>query len=71
GKLYRDPVRPRNWIGGKPFPLNPSFKPPTPLSDRLRTQIYDEYMTNPKLYSVRVLSERYGVSIQRVDAILR
>ena len=28
-------------------------------------------MTNPELYNVRVLSERHGVSIQRVDAILR
>ncbi|KAH9837357.1 eukaryotic mitochondrial regulator protein-domain-containing protein [Rhodofomes roseus] len=72
GKFYRDPVRPRNWLGGKvPFPLNPSFKPPTPVSDRLRTQIYDEYMLNPEVYNVRALSERHGISIQRVDAILR
>lgn len=28
-------------------------------------------MTNPELYNVRVLSERHGLSIQRVDAILR
>ena len=55
----------------QPFPLNPSFKPPTPLSDQLRTLIYNEYMTNPELYNVRVLSERHGISIQRVDAILR
>jgi len=28
-------------------------------------------MSNPELYNVRVLSERYGISMKRVDAILR
>lgn len=55
----------------KPFPLNPSFKPPTPLSDELRTRLYRAYMTNPKLNSVRALAARHHLSLKRVDAILR
>lgn len=55
----------------KPFPLNPSFKPPTPLSDELRTRLYRAYMSNPKLNSVRALAARHNISIKRVDAILR
>ncbi|TCD62155.1 hypothetical protein EIP91_007283 [Steccherinum ochraceum] len=63
---------PRNWLGGnRPFPLNPTFKPPTPVSDGLRSVVYDEFMSNPKTNSVRALSQRYGLSIKRVDAILR
>ncbi|KAI6031367.1 eukaryotic mitochondrial regulator protein-domain-containing protein [Pisolithus microcarpus] len=62
GPNFRDP-KPRNWLGGDvPFPLNPSFKPPTPLSDALRTQLYQSYMP---------LSSRHSISIKRVDAILR
>ncbi|KAI0962384.1 hypothetical protein AcW1_001220 [Taiwanofungus camphoratus] len=72
GKKYEQPYRPRNWLGGEvPFPLNRSFKPPTPLSDQLRTIIYNEYMSNPAVYTVRKLSERHSISLKRVDAILR
>ncbi|KAH9949380.1 eukaryotic mitochondrial regulator protein-domain-containing protein [Amylocystis lapponica] len=62
GRRYRLPVRPRNWLGGEP---------PTPISDKLRTTIYNDYISNPTVYDVRKLSERYGISMQRVDAILR
>lgn len=55
----------------KPFPLNPSFKPPVPLSDELRTRLYRAYMIDPKLNSVRALAVRHNTSIKRVDAILR
>ncbi len=55
----------------QPFPLNPTFKPPTPVSDELRTIIYTFYMANPAVNGVRALAERYGLSIKRVDAILR
>ncbi|OBZ79065.1 hypothetical protein A0H81_01445 [Grifola frondosa] len=45
GQKYREPYRPRNWLGGHiPFPLNPTFKPPTPISNHLRTIIYNEYI---------------------------
>lgn len=55
----------------QPFPLNPSFKPPTPVSDALRNTLYESFMDNPKANSVRNLASRYHLSIKRVDAILR
>lgn len=89
GRQFKDPHRPRNWLGGQvveylsssivfspdtslqPFPLNPTFKPPTPVSDELRTLIYTQYMANPAGNGVRALASRYGLSMKRVDAILR
>ncbi|KAM6498579.1 Eukaryotic mitochondrial regulator domain containing protein [Amanita muscaria] len=63
---------PRNWLGGEvPFPMNPSFIPPAPLPDALRTRIYREFMQDPVKNSVRVLSQKYHISLKRVDAILR
>ncbi|KDQ31266.1 hypothetical protein PLEOSDRAFT_1037639 [Pleurotus ostreatus PC15] len=64
-------AKPRNWLGGDPFPLNKSFKPPPPISDTQRTRMYDEYMADPIKNSVRELAQRYHLSIKRVDAILR
>lgn len=55
----------------KPFPLNPSFKPPVPLSDGLRTRLYKAHSIDPELNSVRALASRHNISIKRVDAILR
>ncbi|KAL4252511.1 hypothetical protein ABKN59_002757 [Abortiporus biennis] len=72
GKQFKDPHRPRNWIGGHvPFPLNPSFKPHPPVSDNMRSALYEQYMNDPATNSVRALSEKYSMSIARVDAILR
>ncbi|KAI0281700.1 eukaryotic mitochondrial regulator protein-domain-containing protein [Russula aff. rugulosa BPL654] len=72
GKQFEKPHRPCNWLGGKvPFPLNPSFKPPTPVSNALRNTLYQSFMTNPEANSVRNLAGRYHLSIKRVDAILR
>ncbi len=51
--------------------MNPSFKPPPPLSDVVRQKIYIEFMGDPNKNSVRVLSQRYHLSLKRVDAILR
>ncbi|KAF9225354.1 hypothetical protein BS17DRAFT_872690 [Gyrodon lividus] len=67
---FREPA-PRNWLGGDPFPLNPSFKPPTPLSDAFRSQLYRAYMINPEVNSGRALAARHSISMKRVDAILR
>ncbi|KAI0673723.1 eukaryotic mitochondrial regulator protein-domain-containing protein [Trametes maxima] len=72
GVKYKEPHRPKNWLGGEvPFPLNPTFKPPTPISDAARTAIWNDYMLDPVKSNVRVLAQRYGLSIARVDAILR
>ncbi|KAF9469745.1 eukaryotic mitochondrial regulator protein-domain-containing protein [Collybia nuda] len=51
--------------------MNPSFKPPPPVSDSLRTVLYEEFMRDPVNNNVRALSQRYHLSLKRVDAILR
>ncbi|CAE6443000.1 unnamed protein product [Rhizoctonia solani] len=70
-----------NWLGGNiPYPDNPTFKPPPPLSDVVKTSIYDRYLKSPQLaasnseshnQTVRTLSEQFGVSIARIEAIVR
>lgn len=55
----------------QPFPLNPTFKPPSPVSDETRTAIYQQFMTDPSKNNVRELAALHGLSIARVDAILR
>ncbi|KAJ4477931.1 eukaryotic mitochondrial regulator protein-domain-containing protein [Lentinula lateritia] len=62
---------PNNWLGGNPFPLNRSFVPPPPISDKQRSEMYSLYMLDPEKYSVRALSQKFHVSLDRVDAILR
>ena len=51
--------------------MNPTFNPPPPLADTVREEIYKQYMKDPKNNNIRVLSSTYGLSIKRVDAILR
>ncbi|TDL28154.1 hypothetical protein BD410DRAFT_347906 [Rickenella mellea] len=69
GLKYRDPRRGPNWLGTDvPFPLNPSFSPRPPLSDKTKNAIYHSFMRGSTL---RWLSSAYGISLKRVDAILR
>lgn len=51
--------------------MNPSFQPPPPVSDALRTAIYKQFINDPEKNSVRELARRYHLSIKRVNAILR
>ncbi|EAU92325.1 hypothetical protein CC1G_00544 [Coprinopsis cinerea okayama7 len=67
---YRE-AQPLNWLSETPFPMNPSFRPPPPISDLQRETMYREYMSDPVKNNVRMLSQKYGLSIKRVDAILR
>ncbi|KAF7307489.1 hypothetical protein MIND_00543400 [Mycena indigotica] len=72
---------PRNWLAETeneegqrtsfPFPMNPSFKPPPPISDQVRSYIYELYIDNPETNNIRVLSQRFHISLKRVEAILR
>ncbi|KNZ76372.1 37S ribosomal protein S35, mitochondrial [Termitomyces sp. J132] len=71
GEKFRKSDRPNNWLGGGPFPMNPSFKPPPPVSDAIRTAIYQSYMADPIANDVRALSQKYHLSLKRIDAILR
>ncbi|KAF5375258.1 hypothetical protein D9758_000532 [Tetrapyrgos nigripes] len=69
---FKTASTPRNWLGqDTPFPMNESFKPPPPLSDAQREHMYKLYMLDPTANSVRALSERFHLSLKRVDAILR
>jgi len=58
-------------LRGQPFPMNPSFRPPPPIADAQREAMYRAYMSDPVKNDVRALSQRYNLSIKRVDAILR
>lgn len=51
--------------------MNPSFSPPPPVSNALKTKIYLEHLFDPEKNNIRVLSARHSVSIKRVDAIIR
>lgn len=55
----------------QPFPMNPLFRPPPPLSDQTRSRIYSHYRQNPGLHTPRALAEHFGISIARVYAVLR
>ncbi|KAJ7805142.1 hypothetical protein B0H14DRAFT_2881118, partial [Mycena olivaceomarginata] len=57
-------AKPRNYVnaGGEsviPFPMNPSFNPPPPISDAARKRIYADYMLDPETNNIRALSQRY------------
>lgn len=74
GSAFKYPTNGPNWLSKNktfPFPMNTSFKPPAPISDKTKTHLYELYMRDPKRYNIRVLSETYGISIKRLDAILR
>ncbi|EJD03749.1 uncharacterized protein FOMMEDRAFT_154854 [Fomitiporia mediterranea MF3/22] len=72
GLEYKSPKHGPNWLGKKyPFPMNPSFKPPPPISNRTKEHMYERFMQDPERFNVRVLSAALGISLKRVDAILR
>lgn len=51
--------------------MNPLFKPNPIVNDRIKEEIYQEYMSNPTEWSPRKLAEKYKLSLIRVEAILR
>lgn len=60
-----------NWIGDTPFPLNPSFNPPAPIRQSTKTEIWRLHASDPKQWTIRALSEKFSVGLQRTEAILR
>ncbi|KAH9267350.1 hypothetical protein BASA84_000685 [Batrachochytrium salamandrivorans] len=54
-----------------PFPMNPYFKPDPPLSDATRCSIYKLFLENEVFWTPRRLAEQFGISLVRVQAILR
>ncbi|KAJ1731524.1 hypothetical protein LPJ61_002490, partial [Coemansia biformis] len=74
GKKYKKMIPGRtNYFGGgaRPFPLNPAFRPRAPLSDATREAIYTDYLGDPVRATPRVLGEKYGISIKRVEAVIK
>ena len=71
GLKYRHGRNGTNWIGSTPFPQNPSFRPPPPLSDALKTRIYSLYQSDMVKYTPTKLSLDYKVSVDRVKAVIR
>ncbi|TIA69733.1 hypothetical protein E3P92_03428 [Wallemia ichthyophaga] len=71
GLRYRHGRTGPNWIGNTPFPLNPTFKPPPPLSDALKTRIHSLNESDPHKYTPTKLSLDFKVSVDRIHALLR
>ncbi|KAH6561651.1 hypothetical protein BASA50_006385 [Batrachochytrium salamandrivorans] len=62
----------RNYVmQNQPFPMNPYFKPDPPLSDATRCSIYKLFLENEVFWTPRRLAEQFGISLVRVQAILR
>lgn len=68
----------------QPFPLNPSFRPPTPLSHNQKEKIYKEFIaslksqsqkngneTKSETYHARKVALKYNISLDRVRAVIR
>ncbi|KAJ3044616.1 hypothetical protein HDV00_001542 [Rhizophlyctis rosea] len=55
----------------QPFPLNPFFKRTKPLSTETRKEIYQRFIENPAEWTPRRLAETFGISIIRVEAVIR
>ncbi|KAI7867131.1 eukaryotic mitochondrial regulator protein-domain-containing protein [Spinellus fusiger] len=69
-KYARPAVGTTNYISN-PFPNNPLFQTKPPLSDARRQEIYNVYMTAPQLWTVRKLATKFGLSMKRIDAVLK
>lgn len=51
--------------------MNPSFKPPPPISDYQKGVMFSKFLADPLVNNPRKLAQRYNVSLKRMDAILR
>ena len=60
-----------NWIGDTPFPLNPSFNPPPPIRQGTKAEIWRLHTSDPAQWTIRALSEKFSIGLQRMEAILR
>ncbi|KAG4303938.1 hypothetical protein PORY_002682 [Pneumocystis oryctolagi] len=70
-KFKKLPPNPgRNFISEKnyPYPSNPTFKPPIPLSLSIKNDIGEKWKQGK---SIREISEMFGISVVRVEAVLR
>ena len=73
GKRYIDATREpgtTNYLDGKshPFPLNPMFRPQPPVSETVKASVIQDWQNGTGL---RQISTKYGVTLERVEAILK
>ncbi|KAF9486326.1 hypothetical protein BDN70DRAFT_846055 [Pholiota conissans] len=64
-------ARPLAYLGDTPFPMNPSFKPPPPISDEQKEVMFKLYLQHPLENGPRRLAKRFNLSLKRVNAIIR
>ncbi|KAJ3413650.1 hypothetical protein HDV05_007718 [Chytridiales sp. JEL 0842] len=72
-RFVKSPPYGSNYVGrdNRPFPMNPYFQPTPPLSDSVKDEIYQLYMEKPAEMTPLNLAKKFGISIIRVQAILR
>ncbi|KAI8930221.1 eukaryotic mitochondrial regulator protein-domain-containing protein [Entophlyctis helioformis] len=68
---FRTPSTRNFVLPNQPFPMNRYFKPAPPLDDKTRRTIYDLFRKDEYFWTPRRLGEQFGLSIARVQAILR
>jgi hypothetical protein len=68
---FKEPQAQRFAGGNKPFPMNPFFIPKQPISSETKSTIYRLYLDEPETWTSRKLAEQFGLSIARIEAILR
>ncbi|WFD00628.1 hypothetical protein MYAM1_003379 [Malassezia yamatoensis] len=73
GEQYRYPTTQKgpHWIASTPFPLNPAFRPPPPVHQSIRDDMWRLHTESPTQWTVRSLSEKFRVSLAKAEAILR
>lgn len=59
------------WISRTPFPMNPAFDPPPPVSQRYKDALWQLHSKDPVTFNMRLLSERFGLTLERTHAVLR
>lgn len=72
-------VRPRRgvqffWcadLSHQPFPLNPTFRPPAPIGEHVKQEIWEKFVGKREVYTPKTLSLEYRLSVPRIEAIIR
>lgn len=68
---FPKPRRGPHWLGETPFPQNPFFHPSPPVHQSVRDDMWRLHAQSPHQWTVRSLSSKFRVSLERTEAILR
>jgi hypothetical protein len=55
----------------QPFPLNPTFRPPAPIGEHVKQEIWEKFVGEPEVYTPKTLALEYRLSVPRIEAIIR